>query len=186
MSSSKLWEWAVSSYHTKVSLNQLFKPREGRKQWVELEARRWVEGDKRKVTFQSRLLFYYLTANAEFFTSWPWRASGATSSPYLSSLKMHIFKGTKRSKLVHPVPSCFGHVAPIKHTTAHGGCFQSGHRCSRSSQESWSMPGRWGKQRSQNHQQLLKAQIASRGHLGIPLPLVVFSAKEHWSRLGCI
>lgn len=116
MSSSKLWEWAVSSYHTKVSLNQLFKPREGRKQWVELEASRWVEGDKRKVTFQSLLLFYYLTANAEFLTSWPWRASGATSSPYLSSFRMHIFKGRKRSKLVHAVPSCFGRVAPIKHT----------------------------------------------------------------------
>lgn len=58
--SPELWEWAVSSYHTNGSLNQILKPREARKQWVELEASKSVEGDKSKITINSLPLFNYL------------------------------------------------------------------------------------------------------------------------------
>lgn len=50
----------MSSYHTNGSLNQILKPRDARKQWVELEASKSVEGDKSKITINSLPLFNYL------------------------------------------------------------------------------------------------------------------------------
>lgn len=61
--STELWEWAVSSYHTNGSLNQILKPREGRKQWVELEASVSMEENESKITIHSLPLFYYLIAS---------------------------------------------------------------------------------------------------------------------------
>lgn len=61
--SPELREWTVSSYHTNGSLKQILKPREGIKQWVELEASKSIERDKSKITINSLPLFYYLTAS---------------------------------------------------------------------------------------------------------------------------
>lgn len=61
--SPELREWTVSSYHTNGSLKQILKPREGIKQWVELEASKSIERDKSKITINSLPLFYYLIAS---------------------------------------------------------------------------------------------------------------------------
>lgn len=100
-----------------------------------LEANKWGEWDKRKVTLKPLHLFYGLSsANTAFLTSWPWRASEANSSLCFSYFRMHIFKGSKKQQ-AGVLRSCFSHVAPIKRAAAHGCCSQRGRRCSRGSQE---------------------------------------------------